>query len=255
MSDRPEQLQFAHREPEHARSDPPADRWTERISWGATLPLAWLIYELTARPSFALVVACAKFGWNDFLTAHWLLRTDPDQGRGRTCFWFYVASGLWKITVAAFVITGSILILMVALDGKPPRGLFDAGLTAAIGITLLAVIPLVGVMHARVFKVKVWVDSSIHACRRNDIWPPHATGLNSTMGLLFPALLVPIIVTALITFRLGIWSLLACLFCEGISIWMLFRGVAAERPADCWGASRIEPSAIVEMPDSEPDES
>jgi hypothetical protein len=254
MSDLPEQFHSVSLHSAQVQEEPASDRWTERISWGATLPLGWLIYELTAQPSFALVVACAKFGWNDFLTAHWLLRTDPDQGRGRTCFWFYVASGLWKITVAAFVITGSILILMVALNGKPPRGLIDAGLTAAIGITLLAIIPLVGVMHARVFKVKVWVDSTIHACRRHDVWPPQATGINSTMGLLFPALLVPVTVTALITFRLGIWSLLSCVFCEGVYIWMLFRGVAAKRPADCWGANGSERSSMGDEAEWETDE-
>jgi hypothetical protein len=163
------------------------------------------------------------------------LRTDPNVGRGRTCFWFYVASGLWKITVAAFVTTGCILILTVALNGNPPRGLIDAGLTAAIGISLLAVIPLVGVLNARLYQVKVWVDSSIHPSRRNNVWPPQATGFNSTMGLLFPALLVPIVVTAIVTFPLGFWSMLACVFGEGIYIWVLFRGVAADRPTECWG--------------------
>jgi hypothetical protein len=254
MSDIPEQFHPSPLSAAQVQEEGPSDRWTERVSWGAMLPLAWLIYELTAQPSFALVVACAKFGWNDFLTAHWLLRTDPNQGRGRTCFWFYVASGLWKITVAAFLITGSILILWVAFNGNPPRGLFDAGLTAALGITLLAVIPLVGVMHARVFKVKVWVDSSIHAYRRHDIWPPQATGLNSTMGLLFPALLVPVVVTALITFQLGIWSLLACVFGEGLYIWCLFRGVAAERPADCWGSNATEAPATVNRAERDADE-
>jgi len=254
MSDLPEPIQQVPFDAAPGFGEPASDRWTERISWGAMLPLGWLIYELTAQPSFALVVACAKFGWNDFLTAHWLLRSDPDSGRGRTCFWFYVASGLWKITVAAFVITGSILILMVALNGKPPRGLVDAGLTAAIGITLLAVIPLVGVMHARVFRVKVWVDSSIHEYRRHDLWPPRATGLNSTMGLLFPALLVPVVVTALVTFQLGVWSLLACVFGEGVYIWMLFRGVAAERPDDCWGTDAGPRSTTVDSKDDEQDE-
>jgi hypothetical protein len=246
MSDLHEQFHSAALHSAQVEEEPASDRWTERISWGAMFPLGWLIYELTAQPSFALVAACAKFGWNDFLTAHWLLRTDPDQGRGRTCFWFYVASGLWKITVAAFVITGSILILMVALNGNPPRGLVDAGLTAAVGITLLAIIPLIGVLHARVFKVKVWVDSTIHDCRRHDIWPPQATGINSTMGLLFPALLVPVTVTALITFQLGIWSLLACVFGEGVYLWMLFRGVAAARPADCWAASESDRSSLAD---------
>ncbi len=224
-----------HDPPDNLENETPARRWTDHISWGATLPVGWLIYELTARPSFAIVVACAKFGWNDFLTAHWLLRTDPDRGRGRTCFWFYVASGLWKITVAAFVTTGLILTAWVAMSGKAPRGLIDASLTAAIGISLLAVVPLIGVINARVYKVKVWVDSSIHPYRRHNVWPPQASGFNSTMGLLFPALLVPLIATALATFRFGIWWLLASVFAEGIYIWTLFRGVAADRPDDCWG--------------------
>jgi len=231
-----------HDLPEQHQDESATGGWTDRITWGAMLPLGWLIYELTARPSFAIVVACAKFGWNDFLTAHWLLRTDPDQGRGRTCFWFYAASGLWKITVAAFVTTGGILILMVGLDGNAPRGLVDAGVTAAVGILLLAVIPMIGVLHARVFKIKVWIDSSIHACRRNEEWPPQATGFNSAMGLLFPALLVPVIVTALVTFPLGIWSLLACVFGEGIYIWLLFRGVAADHPDECWGTAAQAPA-------------
>lgn len=225
-----------------------ARRWSERIWWGAMLPIGWLIYELTAQPSFAIVVACARFGWNDFLTAHWLLRTDPVRGRGKSCFWFYVASGLWKITVAAFVVTGCILIIAVSLaqNGKfaPPRGLIDVGLTAIIGITLLAVVPLIGVMHARLYGVKIWVDSSIHEDRRHNLWPPRATGYNATMGLLFPALLVPIVVTALITFRLGIWSLLACVFGEGLYLWVLFRSVAAHEPADCWEPETLTDSEV-----------
>ena len=226
-----------HLEPTY--DETPAERWTERLSWGAMLPLGWLIYELTARPSFAIVVVCAKFGWNDFLSAHWLLRSDPDVGRGRTCFWFYLASGLWKITVAAFLVTGGLLILMIGLEARPPRGLFDAGITAAVGIGLLAVIPLVGVMNARLYRVKVWVDSSIHESRRADLWPPRAGGFNATMGLLFPALLVPIVVTALITLQLGLWTMLASVFGEGIFIWSLLRGVCAASPAECWEAASV----------------
>src|SRR5262249_8897735 len=133
-------------------------------------------------------------------------------------------------------IAGSILMVWVAMNGKIPRCLIDAGLTAAIGITLLAVVPLIGVIHARIYKVKVWVDSSIHPSRRHNLWPPRATGFNATMGLLFPALMVPIIVTALVTFHLGVWILLICVLSEGIYIWLLFRGVAARHPDDCWGA-------------------
>src|SRR5437868_5740148 len=103
--------------------EPPPTPWTNHISWGALFAVGWLIYELTARPSFGIVVACGKFGWEDFLAAHWLLRTDPYRGRGRACFWFHVANGLWKITVAAFIVTGSLLALAALLNDNPPRGL------------------------------------------------------------------------------------------------------------------------------------
>lgn len=216
---------------------PPAKQWAEHVSWGAMLALGWLIYEVTAQPAVGIVIACAKFGWNDFLTAHWLLRSDPDRGRGRTCFWFYFASGLWKITAAAFIVTGLILIVAVVMGLRGPRlpkGLMLTALTSAGGIMLLAVIPLLGVLCARFYRVKVWIDSSIHAYRRANVWPPEPDGVNSTMGLLFPALMVPITMTAIVTFRGGVLLLLASVFAEGILLWSLFRGVSARTPYECW---------------------
>jgi len=204
------------------------------ISWGALVALGWLIYEVTARPSIGIVAVCAKFGWNDFLTAHWLLRTDPDRGRGRTCFWFYVGSGVWKITVAAFLITGSLLTLMVLLDGKPPNGLFGVGMTAIIGVSLLAVVPLVGVLYAHRYGVRVWVDSSIHESRKTRAWPPVASGHNAAMGLLFPALMLPIVVTAILTLPFGLAILLVSVFGEGLLLWTMFRTVCADSSRECW---------------------
>lgn len=225
--------------PETIYDEPPSRRWTEHVSWGAMFALGWLIYEVTARPSFGIAVACGKFGWNDFLTAHWLLRTDPDRNRGRTCFWFYVANGVWKVTIAAFLATGTLLILMVALNDNPPRGLFGVSVTAAVGVTLLAVIPLIGVFHARCYSVRVWVDASIHESRQANVWPPQATGLNAIMGLLFPALMVPIVVTAVATAPLGLLTILGSVFGEGILIWALFRGVCADSPLECWSSEVI----------------
>jgi hypothetical protein len=217
--------------------EPPAMRWAERVSWGAMLALGWLIYEITARPAAGILVACAKFGWNDFVTAHWLIRRDPDRGRGRTCFWFYMASGLWRITVAAFIITGVILIvtIIMGLRGRPmPLGLMFTAITSIAGILLLAVVPLIGVLCARLYRVKVWIDSSIHAYRRAGIWPPEPTGINTTMGLLFPALMVPITLTAIVMFRFGAVPMLVSVFGEGIFLWSLFRGVSARTPYECW---------------------
>jgi hypothetical protein len=213
----------------------PVRRWTEHISWGATLALAWMLYEVTAKPNYGIVVACTKFGWNDFLTAHWLARRDPNRRRGYTCFFFYMASGVWKITVAAFLVTGLVLIITVILGERRPKGLFGLGALAIVGITSLAVIPALGVALARWYGVKVWIDSLVHESRRNDFWPPICGTANVAAGLLYPALIMPIVLTAVLTFRLGPWLMLMFLIAEGLLIWRYFRGVAAATPQECWG--------------------
>lgn len=215
-------------------------KWTEHISWGATLALAWMIYEITARPSFGIAVACVKIGWNDFLTAHWLLWRDPLRKRGSTCFVFYMASGLWKMTIAAFLLTGVILTVALLLDDKVPRGVKSLGLLAALGVLLLAVVPMLGVALARWHGLKIWIDSTVHQSRRENFFPPLATGRNLAAGLLFPALIVPIVLTAILTVRLGPWLMFLSLFAAGLLIWQFFRGVSAGSPAECWAELAFE---------------
>src|SRR5258708_4158177 len=84
-------------------------RWPSWLSWSLLLTVAVIVYELTAQTMLSVVVACSKFGWNDFLTARWLRRVDPDAARGRTLAWLHIAFGLWKITGAAFL--GAIIIV------------------------------------------------------------------------------------------------------------------------------------------------
>src|SRR5262245_14391990 len=100
----------------------PRRGWDSHFAWYALLAVAWLIYELTAQPGLCAPVACAKFGWNDFLTARWLRRNDPHPGRGLACFWFYVASGLWKIALMAFFLMFAILFLAALLEQPGAAG-------------------------------------------------------------------------------------------------------------------------------------
>lgn len=211
----------------------------DSLSWGALLALGWLIYEVTARPVFGIAVVCLKFGWEDFRTARWLLQTDPWRGRGRTCFLLYTATGLWKATAAAFVFTGSLLAVSAMLGGRLPRVLVGLGLTAAIGITLLAIIPLLGALCARHYGVKVWIDATVHVSRRHQVWPPVATGVNTFISLLFPALLLPILATAVIAFPLGPWVVVASIVGEALGVWIVFRKVAARRPDECWEVAEV----------------
>lgn len=221
-----------------APDDEPAEHpwWTEHVTWGAVIGIGFLIYELTARPAFGIAVACSKFGWSDFQTALWLLRRDPHRGRGVACFWFYLAAGLWRVTVAAFLLTGSLLFLVALFGNQPMADLVPLGMTAATGIVLLAVVPWLGALKARRHGLKIWVDSTVNAYRQHDIWPPVPTGFNSVAGLLFPTLMVPTTVTAIIAFQLGYGALIPiAIFAEGISMWAMLHGVTAQHPDDCWG--------------------
>ena len=92
-----------------------------------------------------------------------------------------------------------------------------------------------GALFARSSRAKIWVDSTIHESRRANHWPPLARGFNSTMGLLFPALLVPVVLTAVCAFPLGPWAILLSVFAEAAFLWLLFLGVCARSPAECWG--------------------
>jgi len=209
--------------------------WGDHVWWGLLALTGLMVYEITARPAFGIAIACLKFGWNDFLTACWLLRRDPHAGRARTCFLFYIAAGLWKVTVTAFIVTGCLIGLVAILGEKQPRELWHLAVTAAAGISLLAVVPLLGAISAHKYGVKVWIDSSVHQSRRVNHWPPVANGFNAVGGLLFPALLVPTLIVALISFRcFGPVSVPPAIFALGILTWALFHGITAGHPDDCW---------------------
>src|SRR5947209_1697135 len=80
-----------------------------------------LVFELTKSPGLGAAIACTKFGWEDFLTARWLRRTDPDRRRGRTCFWLYVASGLWKCALTGIAVMFAVTFLAAAMQAPQPR--------------------------------------------------------------------------------------------------------------------------------------
>ena len=69
------------------------------------LVVACVLYELTQSPAIGSVLVCAKFGWDDLLTARWLWRSDPLPRRRDACFWIYLAWGFWKTAIVAFLNT------------------------------------------------------------------------------------------------------------------------------------------------------
>lgn len=143
-------------------------------AWVAMVVLGWLVFELTADEAFASVVACGKFGWNDWLTARWLRKSDPDRARGSACFWFYLASAAWKVALAAT----AAMFLLVGLEananaGQPPGREFTlAAIEAIVGFAVAALLSSIACVVAWRSGRRVWVDSALHASRRQSAWPP-----------------------------------------------------------------------------------
>src|SRR5262245_19924297 len=87
----------------------PARRWLRPFTWTGLLAIGWILYELTAQPALGAIAVCLKCGWEDFRTALWLQRRDPDRRRGSACFWLYAANGLCKTAAVAFIMSMAVV--------------------------------------------------------------------------------------------------------------------------------------------------
>src|SRR4051812_3010858 len=104
-------------EPTEPNPERPSHRWSF-VSWPLILAVAFIIFEVTNQPSFAALAMCLKFGWEDFRTAWWLKRPDPDRGRGRACAWLYLAGGLWQTAVIGVAMVLLTVVLVAVLQGN-----------------------------------------------------------------------------------------------------------------------------------------
>jgi hypothetical protein len=254
----------------HPHAEPPPHRRPSFVL-PALLGLGILVYELTAQPGLGAAIACTKFGWDDFLTARWLRRRDPDRRRGRASFWLFVAAGLWKTAVTGVVVMFSVAFLEAALRPRPQFGQVPAPPSEVIGGALLATLfgfALSTLATGRAFTcalksgVRLWIDNRIHKDRRADRWPPLSTvGRKNRAGaVLFTALFLGVLVLlgmfhVLLRSALRGWAVpgpqgkhladtLANMFCCGVFLLvpvliLVFRDVLgqvalARSPAECW---------------------
>ena len=84
------------------------------LPWWLILAIAFAVTELTAHPAIGVSVLCLKFGWNDFRTGLWLRHRDPFPHRGAVSFWFYLASGLWRVCLWSFALMFAAIFFLVA---------------------------------------------------------------------------------------------------------------------------------------------
>jgi hypothetical protein len=264
--------------------------WSFLISWPALLMLGLILYELTDQPSLGVVVLCLKLGWEDFRTARWLRRQDPERGRGRACFWLFSASGLWKIAATASLL---ILVLCLLVRDNPPGNqpgaqkqgnwaavehhLIEAFLTALIGFTtcILATSRALGLAwwHGN----RLWLDSRVHYARRHALWPPpdDPPGRKNRAGALILtsliAGLVPLMIAGLVAVATALGPafgpnrgqaqpalifgvMMAVIFVPPILILVacdyIRRRLLAGAPSQCWGLSQSAKAPTTESGDS-----
>lgn len=174
------------------------------MTWSALLVAGWTLYELTTQPALAAVVVCLKFGWEDFRTAIWLRRVDPYRPRAKACFALYVASGLWKTAVTASIMLFAIVVVTAIAperagprpqdrEGDAPAMALGSMLAATIGYTLLAFATCRTLWLSLRYRIKLWLDGSVHRARRRSLWPPSEMWEDSTnraLRVLLTALVV-----------------------------------------------------------------
>lgn len=236
--------------------------WLSRLARFWPLALGLLAFELTANPMLGVVAACLKFGWDDFLTASWLIRTDPRHARGWACGGFLAAWGCAKTCVVAGIAVLVAIITITCLEG---RGATDwlkyqlAGtfFTVLGGGAAFVIVTTMAVLAAWFGRIRVWIGPEARCAHQSGTWPPWpdaalgkpeniATAILRGLAILasfalFVGLLILTVALHLLPDSIAIVPLLIVLLIASFAIvagvlHSLAGRILATRPDDCWPA-------------------
>jgi len=268
---------------ELSASEEPPHRRESMLTLPVLLVLGWLIVETTHMPGLAAMTMCLKFGWEDFRTAFWLRRNDPNRGRAKACFWLYLSSGLWRVAVTAILMMILIVLLIVFLQPPQPQQNFNAPpqrrdhdteglikgalITAALAFLLSCLATFRAVWFGLSHRVQFWLSSGVHRARRHDEWPPLYGRSNWAAVLIITVLLLSFMVISpfAVMFVFGLLEgaglkvkdpikaltfVFMYIFVAPMFILLirdaLVRRLVAEHPVSCWGT---EPRLMTESTD------
>ena len=265
------------RYPTSERVDPfaafeePAPGLAERLLMPALFALAWLLFELTAIATLSVLVACLRFGWEDYRTAMWLRRVDPERARAKTGFWFYMASGVWKTALMPVL---AVMILSVGWGLFAPRAVrmdeaaaeqvVSALIVGAAASGVLVLVVTIGVLHALLGNVRIWVHPELHRSRRIGVWPPEWIRPvwqhdNRARAILATALIAVTIGAPVFLFRIvvrldalgEVFTVLLLVFGTPITAAFTYAAlrsrIFAHRPWQCWPES-VDPTEVRLVP-------
>ena len=252
--------------------EPPGSGWRPRLTWPVLLLIGWVLYEATAQPGLAAAITCAKFGWADFQAARWLRRVDPDRGRGRACFWFDLAFGLWKVAVLATAMMIALLFIGSLVNaGRRRFGgdvltpvLSGVLIAAGVGFGLSFLTTYIALWSAMRQRVKVWLGFAPYRARSERFWPPCHGQTNVAPFVTMTTLILTLwafLLTLLVLVTLGgrfhlvfLVMLLTGVFLAFPAFLLVFRlldhSVFAQSPHECWCTAEGE--AAYETADGDP---
>lgn len=237
-----------------------------KLAWFGVIAVAVVVFELTADAALSTAIGCLKFGWEEVRLARWLKKTDPDRRRGRICSRFYLAWGLWRVSLVATAMMFILAFAYGSLEAKagvapgPPPGFISACLLAMGGFLLCSLISSLAVISAWRHRIKVWVGPEVRWAREEGAWPPQAatrrrTTTNRTKAIVLSALITGFIfgllvvviplsfsfpqqkksetlfITLMMLFMIGVPVLILCL------LEVLGARMIALSPEACWADS------------------
>lgn len=228
------------------------------LSWPMLFLAGWLLYEFTAQPGLAALVACAKFGWADVRTAFWLRRVDPDRPRARTCFWCYLTFGLWKVVMMAtvtIIVLVIVAVILACVVQQPAANndflaLFQGSIVAAaIGAGLLCLTCFIALWMARRNSIRIWMGSAPRRARQERFWPPRHGRFNAAPFVVSTALGAFLLMAVGLMIALlllcmpgGIWGVILIVLSLGIPVVVVLgfndaaKRLFARSPQECWVA-------------------
>lgn len=219
------------------------------IPWWLLLAVAVVVTELTAHPSIGVAVFCLKFGLNDWRTAAWLCRVDPQPRRSHSIWWFLVGSGFLKIFLMSSIAFPVLAGWWKAITKQNVLAEVQVAMTIGLcGMLVSFLVNHIGLFLASRRRVRVWLNGQLHRFRDSNVWPVRLTGANRLRDLLngsaLPAILAFIVGIAFVIL-FGMRQLMRPAITGGIialvsSLILLGHGLSVKRivarsPEECWG--------------------
>lgn len=244
-----------------AADEQPPFLWRALSQWPTVILISLVILIGTTNPILTSLLPYLKAAWPAMRTAFWLRSADPWRARGTVGFLFHLCTGLFRAAAVAVLFIVSTMLFAVLLPRQPNVSPSLVAPMIAMGAILLScfvstICGWSGIVIAIRHQLRIYVVSDlIRRCRGDfnqarQIEPVH-NRVNPAKFIICLAIATPALFLWFMAMlianpsgtdeNVGVLSALLlglpvlCLACLASIVWISGR-VAADSPAQCWGA-------------------